>query len=138
MHDSTAARRRGLELPGVSRQISPADFEHFDLILSVDDENLQRLRRIASPGGAARVRKLTAGQMARALLEESRQESRGSLIWSCLLLASSGLMALLMHAPVLAILLAVGGLNALVHSRLLTEAKTDALPKGQSEEEERA
>jgi protein-tyrosine phosphatase len=57
---TVAAARRGLPLPGVARQVSPADFEHFDLILSVDEENLQRLRRIAPPGSAARVRKVTA------------------------------------------------------------------------------
>lgn len=57
---AAAARRRGLDLPGVARQISAADFDHFDLIVSVDDENLHRLRRIAPPGSAAEVRKLTA------------------------------------------------------------------------------
>ena len=58
-----AARGRGLELTGVARQVSPADFDDFDLILSVDDENLHRLRRIAPPGSAAEVRKLTAADV---------------------------------------------------------------------------
>ena len=60
---AAAARRRGLELPGVARQVSPADFDDFDLILSVDDENLHRLRRIAPPRAAARVRKLTSADV---------------------------------------------------------------------------
>ena len=60
---SAAARRRGLELRGVARQVSPADFEGFDVIVSVDDENLQRLRRIAPPGSAGRLRKLTSADI---------------------------------------------------------------------------
>ncbi len=57
---TAAARRRGLELGGVARQISPADFDKFDLIVAVDDENLQLLRRITRPDAGERVRKLTA------------------------------------------------------------------------------
>lgn len=57
---ATAAHRRGVVLTGVARQISPRDFEHFDLIVSVDDENLQQLRRIAPPGSHERLRKLAA------------------------------------------------------------------------------
>jgi low molecular weight protein-tyrosine phosphatase len=60
---TAAARRRGLELGGVARQISPADFAEFDLIVSVDDENLQRLRKIAPPGATDRIRKLTAADV---------------------------------------------------------------------------
>jgi protein-tyrosine phosphatase len=53
-----AARERGLTVGGVARQITPTDFEEFDLILAVDDENLRRLRRITVPGTEHRVRKL--------------------------------------------------------------------------------
>jgi protein-tyrosine phosphatase len=53
-----AAAQRGITLRGVARQIDPTDFEQFDLILAVDDENLNRLRRIAPVGSAVRVRKL--------------------------------------------------------------------------------
>jgi protein-tyrosine phosphatase len=60
---SAAARRRGLELTGVARQVSPADFDRFDLILSVDDENLERLRRIAPPDSDSQVRKLTSADV---------------------------------------------------------------------------
>jgi protein-tyrosine phosphatase len=55
-----AARERGLTVDGVARQIAPDDFDNFDLILAVDDENLQRLRRLTPPGAADRVRKLAA------------------------------------------------------------------------------
>jgi protein-tyrosine phosphatase len=55
-----AARNRGLAVTGTARQITPADFDEFDLILAVDDENLRRLRRITPPGAAGRVRKLAA------------------------------------------------------------------------------
>lgn len=57
---AAAAQRRGVVLGSVARQISPADFEHFDVIAAVDDENLQRLRRIAPPGTRDRLRKLDA------------------------------------------------------------------------------
>jgi len=60
---TAAARQRGLELGGVARQISPADFAEFDLIVAVDDENLQRLRKIAPPGATDRIRKLTAADV---------------------------------------------------------------------------
>ena len=55
---TAAAARRGIELTGTARQIEPDDFEHFDLIVSVDDANLQRLRRVAPPGTAERLRLL--------------------------------------------------------------------------------
>jgi protein-tyrosine phosphatase len=53
-----AGRRGGVTLTGAARQIAPADFDEFDVILAVDDENLARLRRIAPPGSHARVAKL--------------------------------------------------------------------------------
>src|SRR4051794_20942456 len=46
---TAAAAQRGIALTGVARQIGPDDFDQFDLILAVDDENLQRLRRIVPP-----------------------------------------------------------------------------------------
>ena len=53
-----AAARRGLDLTSKARSVSPTDFEHFDLIVSVDDENLTRLRHIAPPGSHAELRLL--------------------------------------------------------------------------------
>jgi protein-tyrosine phosphatase len=55
---AVAAAQRGITLGGTARQIGPDDFEQFDLVLAVDDENLIRLRRIAPPGARGRVRKL--------------------------------------------------------------------------------
>ena len=55
-----AAAQRGLAVGGIARQITPADFDDADLVLAVDDENLQRLRRMAPPGATARVRKLAS------------------------------------------------------------------------------
>lgn len=57
---TAAAAQRGIALTGLARQVTPEDFEHFDLVLAVDDENLARLRRIAPPGRSGRVRKLAA------------------------------------------------------------------------------
>lgn len=90
-----AAGQRGLVVAGVARQVTPADFDDADLILAVDEENLQRLRRIAPPGAGDRIRKLAADDVpdpyyggadgfdvvldllekdCRALLDELRQE----------------------------------------------------------------
>jgi protein-tyrosine phosphatase len=57
---AAAARGRGLSLGGIARQIGPSDFDEFDLILAVDDENLRRLSRLAPPGASGRVRKLAS------------------------------------------------------------------------------
>jgi protein-tyrosine phosphatase len=54
-----AARRRGIDLSSLrARQISEADFERFDLILVMDDENLSELRKFASPSYHDRIRLL--------------------------------------------------------------------------------
>lgn len=58
-----AARRRGLTVEGIARQITPEDFETFDVIVAVDDENLHRLAKVAPPGAPARVRKLAAADV---------------------------------------------------------------------------
>lgn len=41
------ARRRGLELNHVCRQVSTEDFREFDLIIGMDSSNLANLRRMA-------------------------------------------------------------------------------------------
>lgn len=41
------AKARGFELPSVSRQFLPEDFERFDYVLAMDRENLQDLRQMA-------------------------------------------------------------------------------------------
>ena len=48
-----AARRRGIVLEGAARQVTPEDFERFDLLLAMDRENLRHLRALA-PSRAAR------------------------------------------------------------------------------------
>ncbi len=45
-----AARRRGVTLEGAARQVTPRDFEDFDLLLAMDRENLRGLREIAPDG----------------------------------------------------------------------------------------
>ncbi len=42
------ARRRGIELDHVCRQVSEADFDRFDLIIGMDAGNIADLRRLAS------------------------------------------------------------------------------------------
>lgn len=54
-----AAARRGIDVSGQAREIERSDFDAFDLVLAVDDENLARLQRITPQGAHAEVRKLT-------------------------------------------------------------------------------
>ncbi len=52
-----AARRRGYDMSGRrARQVEPADFEHFDLILAMDRSNWSELREAAPPAARERVR----------------------------------------------------------------------------------
>ncbi|MDE6098917.1 MAG: low molecular weight phosphotyrosine protein phosphatase [Muribaculaceae bacterium] len=41
------ARRRGIELTHICRQVSESDFDEFDLIIGMDHNNLSNLHRIA-------------------------------------------------------------------------------------------
>lgn len=41
------ARRRGLELTHICRQVRESDFDNFDLIIGMDESNLRNLRRLA-------------------------------------------------------------------------------------------
>jgi len=52
-----AARRRGIDLSQLrARQVSVEDFERFDLVLAMDEENLSELRRIAPRHHHERIR----------------------------------------------------------------------------------
>jgi protein-tyrosine phosphatase len=53
-----AASRRGLSLEGAARVVTETDFDEFDVIVAVDDENLATLNRMAPLGAHAVVRKL--------------------------------------------------------------------------------
>jgi protein-tyrosine phosphatase len=54
-----AARHRGIALESVARQVSPRDFEEFDLVLAMDGENVRNLHRLARDDAArAKVRRL--------------------------------------------------------------------------------
>ena len=55
---AAAASRRGYELSGRARRVTAADFADFDLLLALDDEHLQALRRMAPPGTEHKVRRL--------------------------------------------------------------------------------
>lgn len=51
-----AARARGYDLSDQrARQVEPADFTRFDLILAMDARNLADLQRMAPPGAQARL-----------------------------------------------------------------------------------
>ena len=47
-----AANRRGIELPSRARQISLDDLTTFDLVLTMDDDNLSAVRGLAREAGA--------------------------------------------------------------------------------------
>ena len=48
-----AARARGVTLEGAARQVRPRDFEHYDLLLAMDRENLRELRTFSPDDDAA-------------------------------------------------------------------------------------
>ncbi len=50
-----AARRRGIPMDHVAQQFTSRDFARFDLVLAMDDDNVDALRRMA-PDDAARGR----------------------------------------------------------------------------------
>jgi protein-tyrosine phosphatase len=50
---SEVGRRRGIPLTGTARQFRPPDFERFDYVLAMDQQNLATLKRLA-PDAAAR------------------------------------------------------------------------------------
>ena len=53
------ARRRGVELTGRSRKVSPDDLRRFDYVVAMDEENREGLRALqAASGGGARVHRL--------------------------------------------------------------------------------
>lgn len=53
------ARRRGYELGTLrARQLQAGDFEHFDLVLAMDDDNLARAARLCPPAQRHRLRLL--------------------------------------------------------------------------------
>ncbi len=47
-----AAKRRGIHLPSRARQIELHDLEHFDLVLTMDDDNLEAVKGLAHEAGA--------------------------------------------------------------------------------------
>jgi protein-tyrosine phosphatase len=49
------AQRRGMPITGVARQFVRGDFERFDLVLALDEENARDLRRLA-PSDEARAK----------------------------------------------------------------------------------
>ncbi len=56
---SAAARARGIDMTGLrARQVMPADFDRFDLLLAMDEDNFQHLLEIAPPARRDRVRLL--------------------------------------------------------------------------------
>ena len=48
-----AAKARGVTLEGAARQVRPRDFEHYDLLLAMDRENLRELRTFSADGDSA-------------------------------------------------------------------------------------
>lgn len=52
-----AGREAGLHLDGAARQVTADDLEDHDLVLAMDAENLEDLRRLAPPGTEDRIRR---------------------------------------------------------------------------------
>ncbi|MGE0020599.1 MAG: low molecular weight protein-tyrosine-phosphatase [Draconibacterium sp.] len=55
------AAKRGYNLTSISRKFNPArDFDHFDLIIAMDDENVQSLKKVArNQTDLAKISKMT-------------------------------------------------------------------------------
>jgi protein-tyrosine phosphatase len=52
-----AARRRGIDLSALrARSLQPQDFENFDLLIAMDEQNLRELRSRSGPVYASRLR----------------------------------------------------------------------------------
>lgn len=47
---AAAARARGIVLRGRARQVTPEDFDDFDMLLAMDRSNMDELQRLASGG----------------------------------------------------------------------------------------
>ena len=59
LRSTETARRRGIELTGASRSVTPADLMEFDYVIAMDADNESELRRLLrASGGAARVHRL--------------------------------------------------------------------------------
>ena len=55
----SAARRRGLKLDHICRQVRPGDFDNFDYIIGMDASNVANLRRIApTPEAEAKIHRI--------------------------------------------------------------------------------
>lgn len=50
----TVAKERGYRLESIARRIKRTDFEHFDLIVAMDDDNFHDVKAM-SPGSGARI-----------------------------------------------------------------------------------
>jgi protein-tyrosine phosphatase len=50
---AAAAKARGIVLEGAARQVTPDDFDHYDLLLAADAENVAALRAVAPDADAA-------------------------------------------------------------------------------------
>ena len=59
---TATARARGITLEGAARQVTPSDFEDFDLLVAMDRDNLADLRAIAPAGTEDKVRLLLDGR----------------------------------------------------------------------------
>ena len=53
-----AAKRRGIHLPSRARQIELNDLERFDLVLTMDDDNLRAVTGLAREAGAGATAKI--------------------------------------------------------------------------------
>jgi protein-tyrosine phosphatase len=50
---TAAAAKRGIVMEGAARQVTEADFDHYDLLLAADEQNVAALRALAPDAEAA-------------------------------------------------------------------------------------
>lgn len=57
-HSRAEARRRGLSMDHRGRRFTAGDFEHFDMVVAMDSDNVRDLRRLAADAGAGAEKKI--------------------------------------------------------------------------------
>lgn len=53
-----AARRRGIEITSIARQVTRDDFDQFDVIVAMDGSNVEALERLAPPHHRSKIVRL--------------------------------------------------------------------------------
>jgi protein-tyrosine phosphatase len=88
-----SAKKRGIEISSLARQVTPSDLRDFDHILCMDDENLEHLKQMGADGRAVLMLDFHDGHDGRAVPDPYYGEGDGfELVLDLLDVACSGLL----------------------------------------------